>query len=57
MGSFILKHLLGTSVLTALICYQVQYGDQVKLESMKTEGQFLHCSGRTFDLDDIHPYL
>lgn len=25
---------------------QVRYNDQVKFESVKTEGQFLHCSVR-----------
>lgn len=27
---------------------QVRYNDQVKLESVKTEGQFLHCSAKLF---------
>lgn len=27
---------------------QVRYNDQVKLESVKTEGQFLHCSTRLY---------
>jgi hypothetical protein len=38
-----------------LPCYKIQsigeeirFSDQVKLESVTTEGQFLHCSGKTF---------
>jgi hypothetical protein len=27
---------------------EVQYSDQVKFESVATEGQFLHCSRKTF---------
>ena len=27
---------------------EVRYNDQVKFESVKTEGQFLHCSTKTF---------
>ena len=27
---------------------EVRYNDQVKLESVKTEGQFLHCSAREY---------
>lgn len=27
---------------------EVHYNDQVKLESMAIEGQFLHCSEKTF---------
>ena len=27
---------------------EVHYNDQVKLESVATEGQFLHCSQKTF---------
>ena len=27
---------------------EVHYNDQVKLESVSTESQFLHCSKRTF---------
>ena len=26
--------------------FQVRYGDQIKVESMQTLGQFLHCSQR-----------
>ena len=29
-----------------LPCLQVRFNDQVKFESVKTEGQFLHCSAR-----------
>ena len=29
---------------------KVRIGDQIQLESVKTEGQFLHCSKATFDL-------
>ena len=27
---------------------EVRYNDQVKLESVKTEGQFVHCSSRPY---------
>ena len=27
---------------------EVNYDDQIKFESVATEGQFLHCSKRTF---------
>ena len=26
---------------------KVRYGDQLKIESVKTQGQFFHCSNRT----------
>ena len=28
--------------------HEVHYSDQVKFESVATEGQFLHCSKKTF---------
>lgn len=27
---------------------EVRFNDQIKLESVKTEGQFLHCSSRPY---------
>ena len=36
------------AVCPALLYLQVHYNDQVKFESIKTEGQFLHCSSKMF---------
>ena len=33
---------------------EVHYNDQVKLESVAMEGQFLHCSRRTFGEVEIN---
>ena len=33
---------------------QVRYNDQIKFESVKAEGQFLHCSARTFGAVNFH---
>ena len=32
---------------------EVHYSDQVKLESVATEGQFLHCSKKTFGDSEV----
>ena len=35
---------------------EVDYDDQIKFESLATEGQFLHCSEKTFGEVNINAF-
>ena len=45
---------LCSTLRSSTLFLQVHYKDQVKFESIKTEGQFLHCSGKTFGEVGFH---
>ena len=42
----VMKLVSSTEVIYIMSCpsLQVRFGDQLKIESIKTQGQFLHCS-------------